>query len=77
MKPDPRIVIPLFVLAGALAAQAGEVRAESSLEQMRNDKLARPVFAAVTWITDFDRARSKAKQEGKLLFAYFTRSYVA
>jgi len=27
------------------------------------------------WITDYDEARAKAAAEGKLIFAYFSRSY--
>jgi hypothetical protein len=35
------------------------------------------VFMKAPWQTDFDAAREQGKQEGKLLFAYFTRSYAA
>ncbi len=27
------------------------------------------------WVTDYDVARERAKKEGKLIFAFFSRSY--
>lgn len=27
------------------------------------------------WVTDYDIARKRAKEEGKLIFAFFSRSY--
>jgi len=51
------------------------VRAEDSLEQNRDKKLQEPFMAKATWITDYDKALAESKSSGKLIFAYFTRSY--
>ncbi len=37
--------------------------------------LAKDFIKKGGWILDFDEARARAKKEGKLIFAYFTRSY--
>lgn len=68
----------LLSIAAQLVAQAVPATGDAATnELLRQQKLARPVFRASTWLTDFDRARTTAKQEQKLIFAYFTRSYVA
>lgn len=64
------------VLAGTLPAQRGQ-KSQEELKAQREEKLAKPVFKKAPWMTDYDAAREQAKKEGKLLFAYFTRSYAA
>ncbi|MBI2933371.1 MAG: hypothetical protein HYY16_17135 [Planctomycetes bacterium] len=65
-----RLVLMTVVLAvSALAAQA------QSLEEKRDKKLKSPFLGKAAWVTDYDQAREAAKKEGKLIFAYFTRSY--
>lgn len=45
-------------------------------EQLRDEKLAKDVFEKAPWVVqDFDKARQQAKESGKPIFAYFTRSY--
>jgi len=44
------------------------------LQQLRDAKLARPVFQMADWQLDLDAALAKAKAEDKPLLAYFTRS---
>ena len=51
------------------------VRAEDSLEQKRDAKLAEEWMKKAAWITDYDKALAESKASGKLIFAYFTRSY--
>lgn len=63
------------LLASLLPAQDRKPPDQEQLKQLRAEKLAKPVFQKAPWITDYDRAREQAKQDGKLLFAYFTRSY--
>ena len=46
-----------------------------SMEEKRDKKLAEPWLKAAPWITDYDLARKTAKEQGKPIFAYFTRSY--
>ena len=61
-----------FLLAFAAAAAAQDARdLQASLDQ----KLAKPFFKNAAWITDFDEAKRKARELGKPIFAYFTRSY--
>src|SRR5262249_12453040 len=62
--------------AGAvLTAQQGPPQSVAELRQKRAEKLALPVFKNAAWLFDYDAARARAKQEGKLLLVYFTRSY--
>lgn len=48
---------------------------DAQLRELREAKLASPVFRLANWHSDFDQARECAANEGKVLFAYFTRSY--
>lgn len=62
----------LTALLGSLplAAQSSE-----ALERMLEQKLESRFLEKAEWVTDWDEARSRAAQEGKVIFAYFTRSY--
>jgi hypothetical protein len=74
-----RQVTAIAVLTGlcaGLPAQA-PVKSQEELIKLRTEKLAKEVFKKADWVTDFDKARAQAKQSGKLLFTYFTRSYSA
>ena len=42
----------------------------------RDQKLESEFLKKAHWITDYDQALAEAKNQGKLIFAYFTRSYV-
>jgi len=59
-------------LALLLAATAGSAQ---SLEEKLEAKLKEPFVANAPWVLDYQEALAKAKQEKKLVFAYFTRSY--
>ena len=63
----------LVGIAAALLAPASLLA--QSLEEKRDQKLAEPWVKHGGWITDYEAARAKAKEEGKILFTYFTRSY--
>lgn len=63
-------------LSAPVLAQRKPPTQEQLIEQ-RAKKLAKPVFHAPVWETDYDAARARAKQEDKVIFAYFTRSYSA
>ena len=71
-----------IILAGALIAGASLLAAtlpsqsQADLIAVRTMKLAKPVFKKVNWFFDYDDARAEAMRQGKLLFTYFTRSYV-
>ena len=69
-------------LAGALlcvaAASAAAQQAPPSQEELKkrlDDKLAEAWVKDGGWITDYDAALAEAKESGKLLCTYFTRSY--
>lgn len=62
-----RTLTLLLVLAAASRAQ--------SLEEKYAKKLASPFIKKAAWVLDFDEAKKKAKESGKVLFAYFTRSF--
>ncbi|MHC4958398.1 MAG: hypothetical protein ACYTGN_08470 [Planctomycetota bacterium] len=62
-----RILTLGLVLCAAVQAQSNEEKLEA--------KLAKPFAKNAEWITDYDAAKAKAVQSGKLIFAYFTRSY--
>jgi len=62
----------------ALLAAALPARAQDNQDAMKENlahKLEKPFFKKTKWITDYDEAKAAAKKNGKLIFAYFTRSY--
>ncbi len=65
------------LLATLLPAQNRPQPDQETLQKLRTEKLAKPVFQKAAWVTDYDAAREQAKKENKLLFTYFTRSYAA
>jgi len=74
----PTLILPLAaLLAPLLSAQNRPQPDQEKLQQLRTEKLKKPVFQKATWLTDYDAARAQANKDGKLLFTYFTRSYAA
>jgi|RhiMethySRZTD1v2_1073278.scaffolds.fasta_scaffold00406_34 hypothetical protein len=69
-------LLPVAALLATLLPAQRQERSQDEYKQMRAEKLAKEVFKKASWIRDYDKARETAKQEGKLIFAYFTRSYV-
>jgi TRAP-type C4-dicarboxylate transport system substrate-binding protein len=71
------------ILAGALAlgvstaafAQADPEK-QAAYKAALEAKLQKPFMQNAAWQTDYDKARAKAKESGKLLFTYFTRTYL-
>ena len=64
---------PAAALALLLAFSAAA--SAQSLEEKLQAKLQEPFVSNAEWQTDFDAAKKKAADEGKVIFAYFTRSY--
>jgi len=64
-----RSLTALLVLAPGLMATP------QGLEEKYEEKLAKRFVRFGGWETDYDAARERAKQEDKLLFVYFSRSY--
>ena len=69
-----RLALPLLVCVAATAVASAQGD-QAELVKKRDDKLKAEFFKKATWITDFDQAKAEAKKSGKLIFAYFTRSY--
>ena len=66
----------LFALILSLAG-IGPTYAEEQ-EVFRNrleSKLSEKWVSSQNWTTDYDLARQRSAESGKLIFAYFTRSY--
>ena len=79
-RPNMKLhhLLPIAALLGALLPAQGRPQpSQDDLKQKRTEKLAKPVFQKAPWVHDYDQAREQAKKEGKLIFAYFTRSYAA
>ena len=72
----PRWTITLAILAGlCFHPTATAQRGADQLKKKLADKLAQKWVANAGWITDFAKAKAKAREQGKQIFAYFTRSY--
>ncbi len=71
--------ITLFapLLAGSLLLAPASAQDDKQAEyQARYEKKLEKEFISYGgWITDYDVARERAKEEGKLIFVYFSRSY--
>jgi hypothetical protein len=65
-------VVPLALAGGLLL---GGLAAQQDFAAKRDAKLESAFLKNATWVTDYDQALALAKQEKKLIFAYFTRSY--
>ncbi len=70
-----------FTLALALSTFAAQTWAQQpsqdELKKRKSDKLAADFLKKAGWVADFAAAKEEAKKSGKLVFAYFTRSYSA
>ncbi len=71
MKTTPRSILAASALLAALSASAFA----QDLEAKRDKMLKSPFLAKAAWITDYDKALQESRKSGKLIFAYFTRSY--
>ena len=58
-----------LLLALSALAGAGE------LEERLDAKLKKDFVSNARWVLDYEEALARAEKEGKLVFAYFTRSY--
>ena len=63
------------VILLALVFGAAPALAQSDLQKRFDAKLAEAWFKANDWTSDYDVARKRSRERGKLMFAYFTRSY--
>ncbi len=64
------LALPLL-LAGVVASQNDP----AALQKKLDEKLSAPFLTKAEWKTDYDEARKLAKAKGRVILAYFTRSY--
>lgn len=72
------VSIQTLTLATAVAlgtASSLSCQDQEQLIRSREQKLAARFLEKADWITDYDQARAEAAKTGKLIFAYFGRSY--
>ncbi|MDA1259263.1 MAG: hypothetical protein O3A20_01430 [Planctomycetota bacterium] len=62
-----------LLLSGVASAQ--QDYDQNLMKANLETKVQKEFVAFGGWITDYDEARARAAKEGKLIFAYFTRSY--
>lgn len=61
------VLVVTTVLTATVRAQDLEARLEA--------KLAQPFVKNAAWVTDYEKALEESRRSGKLVFAYFTRSF--
>jgi hypothetical protein len=64
-----------MICAGLLVALAAPLAAAETLEEKFAAKMAKPFTTAAPWVLDYEEALKQARETGKPVFAYFTRSY--
>ena len=62
----------ILSFAGINVANAEE---QEVLQNKLESKLSEEWVSKQNWTTDYDLARRRSAESGKLIFAYFTRSY--
>ncbi|MBK8979675.1 MAG: hypothetical protein IPM29_27565 [Planctomycetes bacterium] len=73
-----RTAVRAVAVALACAVAAPAQRPQPTPEELQkkyDEELALPFVQKGNWIVDYDEARARARREGKLIFAYFSRSY--
>ena len=73
MKNLTWIPLAAALLVAPLQAQGSDEQAE--LRAKYEEKIAKDFVSYGAWQLDYDAVRAKAAEEGKLIFAYFSRSY--
>ena len=63
------------LLGLALVAPAAAQVDQAEMQTNFDAKMAKEFISNAAWVTDYDEARKMAKEQGKLIFVYFTRSY--
>lgn len=78
MKKAFTYLLSITALSSLLAMPAvaqEDAALQAELQEKFDHKMENPFVAHGNWLTDYEQARKIAKQEGKLMFVYFTRSY--
>ena len=71
------MIQPTTILSAALlgAVLGQPVQAQGDMVARKEAKLAEAWLKNADWVLDYTDAKAQAKQTGKPIFAYFTRSY--
>ena len=69
-----RKLMMLLVLASIACAQGVDDEVAPEVTKYRK-KLKSNFIKNADWVLDYDAAKKQAKESGKVLFAYFSRSY--
>ena len=64
-----------ILLAPVLLVPSAAAQSQARLIELRDGKLLLPFLEQADWARRFDDAKTRATRSGKLIFAYFTRSY--
>jgi hypothetical protein len=67
--------VALAGVLSAVAARGAPAQDQEALKKKHDDLVAEAWVKEGGWVVDYDAAREQAKKGGKLLCAYFTRSY--
>jgi hypothetical protein len=73
-----RIAALMLGLAMPVIGQSANAQDDDRAAKMQENfdkKMAKPFLKNAIWETDYDKAMKTAATDGKLIFAYFTRSY--
>jgi hypothetical protein len=57
------------------APQGTQSPKKASLQERYQKYLSKDFIKKGHWVLDYDKARTRARREGKLIFVYFTRTY--
>ena len=73
--PPIALTIGLLFSGIDLGAQDDAASRQQVLIARKKAALEKPFLGVAKWTTDFDAAKAQAKQTGKPIFAYFSRSF--
>jgi hypothetical protein len=69
------IALAGLIVAGSAAVGFAQDPAKSDMQTKYESKVAEAWFTDNGFTDDYDVARERAKEQGRPIFAYFTRSY--
>ena len=70
-----RLALTGLILAGAVTLGVAQDSAQAELQAAYEKKVSESWFTDNAFTDDYDVARERAKEQGRPIFAYFTRSY--
>ena len=70
-----KLILPSIAMLFAAHGLSAQGASQEDLKRLYEEKIQEAWFTGGGWTADFGAAKARAKKEGKLLFAYFSRSY--